>query len=114
MPLVAGEAGRSGVGGAGEGTGCKCENIHAGINTRLSTASSGEGGGSDMFQYFSTILYVHYGNSREGKSTLWVGSPCAPHTLNKSLVHLEQLKVVQFSIAVSIGYSSNRFQSSRV
>ena len=28
MPLVAGEAGRSGVGGAGEGTGCrKCEDI---------------------------------------------------------------------------------------
>ena len=38
-----------------------------------------------MFQYFSTILYVHYGNSREGKSTSGVGNPCAPRPLNKSL-----------------------------
>ena len=34
-----------------------------------------------MFQYFSTILYVHFGNSREGKSTSGVGNPFAPHRL---------------------------------
>ena len=44
----------------------------------------------DMYQYFSTILYVHFRNSREGKSTSGVGNPCAPHPLNKSLL-LERL-----------------------
>ena len=39
-----------------------------------------------MFQYFSTILYVHFRNSRKGKSTSGGGNPCAPHPLNKSLV----------------------------
>ena len=38
-----------------------------------------------MFQYFSAILYVHFRNSREGKSTSWVENHCAPHPLNKSL-----------------------------
>ena len=38
-----------------------------------------------MFQYFSTILYVHFRNSREEKSASGVGNPCAPHPLNKSL-----------------------------
>ena len=42
-------------------------------------------GESDMFQYFSAILCVHFRNSREGKSTFGVGNPCAPHPLNKSL-----------------------------
>ena len=32
-------------------------------NTELSIASSSEGK-SDMFQYFSTILYVHFGNPK--------------------------------------------------
>ena len=38
-----------------------------------------------MFQYFSTILYVHF---REGKSTSGVRNPCAPQFLNKSLHQL--------------------------
>ena len=38
-----------------------------------------------MFQYFCTILYVHFRNSMEGKSTSGVGNLCAPHPLNKSL-----------------------------
>ena len=38
-----------------------------------------------MFPYFNTILYVHFRNSREGKSTSGMGSPCAPNPLNKSL-----------------------------
>ena len=42
-------------------------------------------GKSDMFQCSSTILYVHFRNSREGKSTSGVGNPCAPHPLSKSL-----------------------------
>ena len=33
----------------------------------------------------NTILYVHFGNSREGKSTSGVGNSCAPHPLNKYL-----------------------------
>ena len=41
---------------------------------------------SDMFQYFSTILCVHFRNSTEGKSTPRVGNPCGPHPLNKSLL----------------------------
>ena len=38
-----------------------------------------------MFQYFSTVFYVHFRNSREWKSTSGVGNPCAPHPLNKLL-----------------------------
>ena len=34
-----------------------------------------------MFQYFSTILYVHFRNSREGKSTSGVRNPCVLPTL---------------------------------
>ena len=37
----------------------------------------------------NTILYVYFRNSREGKSTLGVGNPCAPHPLNKSLPAVE-------------------------
>ena len=51
------------------------------VNTGLSVA----GGTSDMFQYFSTILCVHFSNSREGKSISGVGNPCAP---NKSMLIL--------------------------
>ena len=46
-------------------------------------------GKSDMFSYFSTLLYVHFRNSREGKSTSRVGNPCAPHPLNKSELYYE-------------------------
>ena len=35
----------------------------------------------DMFQYFSTVLYVHFGNSREEKSTSGVGNLCVPSLL---------------------------------
>ena len=46
------------------------------------TGSLGGGGkgGPDMFQYFSTVLYVHVylENSREGKSTSGVGNSCTP------------------------------------
>ena len=34
-----------------------------------------------MLQYISTILYVHFGNSREEGLTSGVGNPCAPHPL---------------------------------
>ena len=50
--------------------------------TGLSTAGSTGGGESDTVQYFSTILYLHFRNSREGKSTSEVGNPRAPHPLN--------------------------------
>ena len=39
------------------------------------------------------ILYVHFRNSRWGggvESTSGVGNPCAPHLLNKSLLHIHQ------------------------
>ena len=39
-----------------------------------------------MFQCFSTILYVYFRNSREGKSTSGVGNPRASHPLNKFLL----------------------------
>ena len=39
-----------------------------------------------MFPYFSTILYVHFGNSMEGKSTSGVGNPRASHPPNESLL----------------------------
>ena len=42
-----------------------------------------------MYQYFSTILYVHFRNSREGESASGVENPCAPHPLNKSPVMYE-------------------------
>ena len=44
-------------------------------------------GESDMFQYFSTILHVHFRNSREGKSTSGVGNSYAPYPLNNSTPH---------------------------
>ena len=48
-----------------------------------------------MFQYFGTILYVQFRNSREGKSTSGVGNPCAPHPLNKSLDHTPYAQTIK-------------------
>ena len=51
----------------------------AGINTGLSIAgSSGGVNHADMFQHASIILYVHFGNSREGRSTSGGGFLCSP------------------------------------
>ena len=47
------------------------------INTGLSIVDSLERGKSE------TCVFAR--NSREGKSTLGVGNPCAPHPLNESL-----------------------------
>ena len=44
-------------------------------------------------QYFSAIFYVHFRNSREGKSTLGMGNPNAPHPLNKSLLFHSMMRV---------------------
>ena len=44
-------------------------------------------GKSDMFQCFSTILYVHFRNSREGKSMSGMGNPSVPTLyINPSLI----------------------------
>ena len=61
----------------------------SGINTGLSSADSSGGGNqtcSSALLLFSMYI-VHFRNSREGKSTSGVGNPCAPHPLNKSLLH---------------------------
>ena len=50
-----------------------------------------------MFQYFSTILYVHFRNSRDGKLPPRVGNPSAPHPLNKSLCDLSNVIYSQYS-----------------
>ena len=52
---------------------------YAGIDTGLAIAGSSGGGKSDMLQYFSAILYVHFRNSMEGEVNLRGGkSPCSP------------------------------------
>ena len=50
-----------------------------------------------MLQYFSTILYVQFRNSREGKLPPRVGSPSAPHPLNKSLRNLSNVAYSHYS-----------------
>ena len=58
----------------------------AGSNTGLSDSIGGSSGGEiGHVPVLSTILHVHFRNSREGKSTSGVGNPCAPHPLNISL-----------------------------
>ena len=47
-----------------------------------------------MFPCFGTILYVHFRNAREGKSTPGVGNSCAPHPLNKSLRIFRFFKII--------------------
>ena len=73
----------------------KFAKVSSGINTGLSTAgSSGARGKSDMFQHFSTILYVHFRNSRKGKSTSGVGNSSVPHPLNTQHVNTCQLQLI--------------------
>ena len=100
--------------------------LKAGINTGSSIAgSSGAGGGNQMCSSTLLLFFVLFRNSREGKSTSFVGNPCAHHLLNKSrrfIFHNQSqllaqvhrsfsrvLKKIPSSLSISVSHTENVF-----